>query len=210
MFSTNKQAQKSRAIVLTTIAIVIWLLIIGTSIAEKLSQYNVFRLSPEMSEYFVFKTPEEFCEKKGEGGIWENNYSFAFVDKKGNLVLILTDEEVQTYKNNSHYLQVLQAVLGDTRDIGVEINYEYDPLYFIEFAPTCGIEVSEDFRTITKGPGGNRFHVSVVAAACMEIQILNGVPSDEITVDYYLYDENGNVKQHISFPEAIDTEYVLE
>ena len=210
MFSTNKQTQKTRAIVLTIIAIVMWLLVIGISIADKLSQYNVFRLSPEMSEYFVFKTPKEFCETKGEGGIWENNYSFAYVDKRGNLVLILTDEEIQTYKNNSHYLQVLQAVLGDTRDIGVEINYNYDPLYYIKFASRCGIEVSEDFKTFTKGPGGDRFYVPVVAAACMDIQILNGVPSDEISVDYYLYDENGNVKQHISYPEDLDVEYELK
>ncbi len=163
-----------------------------------------------MSENFVFKTPEEFCEKKGEGSIWENNYSFAFVDKKGNLVLILTDEEIQTYKNNSHYLQVLQAVLGDTRDIGVTINYDYDPLYYIEFAPTCGFEISEDFKTLTKGPGGNRFYMPVLASACMDVQILSGVPSDEISVDYYLYDENGNIKQHISYPEDIDKEFVLE
>ena len=186
---------------------------VGLRYVREMPHYNFYRLNPEMSKFIVSETPEDFCEKKGEGTIWQNNYSFAFVDFKGNLILILTDEQIQIYKNNLYTLQVLQAVLGDTRDIGVVVNYDdelYDFLGFIKFAPRCGIKVSEDYKTFTKGPGGNRFYVPLIAEACMQLQFINGVPSEEIGVDYYLYDENGNVKQHISYPEDLNKEIVLE
>ena len=183
---------------------------VGVRYVREMPHYNFYRLDPEMSKFIVFETPEDFCEKKGEGGIWQDNYTFAFVDPKGYLILILTDEQVQIYKNNLYTLQILQAVLGNTRDIGVQITDETDFFGFIEFAPTCGIKVSEDYKTFTKGPGGNRFYVPFVAEACMQLQFINGVPSEEIGVDYYLYDENGNVKQHISYPEDLNKEIDLE
>ena len=183
---------------------------VGLRYVREMPHYNFYRLNPEMSKFIVFETPEDFCEKKGEGGIWQDNYTFAFVDPKGYLILILTDEQVQIYKNNLYTLQILQAVLGNTRDIGVQITDETDFFGFIEFAPTCGIKVSEDYKTFTKGPGGNRFYVPFVAEACMQLQFINGVPSEEIGVDYYLYDENGNVKQHISYPEDLNKEIDLE
>ena len=183
---------------------------VGVRYVREMPHYNFYRLNPEMSKFIVFETPEDFCEKKGEGGIWQDNYTFAFVDPKGYLILILTDEQVQIYKNNLYTLQILQAVLGNTRDIGVQITDETDFFGFIEFAPTCGIKVSEDYKTFTKGPGGNRFYVPLIAEACMQLQFINGVPSEEIGVDYYLYDENGNVKQHISYPEDMNKEITLE
>ena len=183
---------------------------VGVRYVREMPHYNFYRLNPEMSKFIVFETPEDFCEKKGEGGIWQDNYTFAFVDPKGYLILILTDEQVQIYKNNLYTLQILQAVLGNTRDIGVQITDETDFFGFIEFAPTCGIKVSEDYKPFTKGPGGNRFYVPLIAEACMQLQFINGVPSEEIGVDYYLYDENGNVKQHISYPEDMNKEITLE
>ena len=208
MFNTKKY--KHYVIIATVIMLLSMLISVAISYVKTIPHYNVYRLTPEMSEFFVYETPKDFCEKKGNDTIWENAYSFAWVDWKGNLILVLTDEEIEYYKWNSHDLQVLQAVLGDSRDIGVQINYDYDPLYYLEFAPRCGIQISEDFRTFTKGPGGNRLFVPIIATACMTMQLLNGVPSDEIKVDYYLYDENGNVEQHLSYPEDLDKEIVLK
>ena len=45
------------------------------------------------------QTPEEFCENIGKNTLLENSYTYARVNEKGNLILILNDEELQMWKN---------------------------------------------------------------------------------------------------------------
>ena len=169
-----------------------------------IGQYNIYKLDPVVCE-FVIGDPHEFCETKGKDHLLENNYTYAFVDKKENLILIMSRDDIQDYKNASYDLQILQAVLGDSKDIGVEINYENDPLYYIEYAPNCGMEISDDFKTISQSKGDVTY-IGPLLSACFKMQLLEGVPSEEISVEFIRYNQDGTVYKVMEFPRDFGKE----
>jgi hypothetical protein len=100
-------------------------------------------------------------------------------------------------------LQVLQCVLGDTRDIGVKVDYSDDYLEFLKDAHTCGFDISEDYTKIVESPEDNGWYYPLIVAACIEMQVFMGKTCDEIIVEYWEVDENGETLDHIvAYPQS--------
>ena len=144
-------------------------------------------------EYLFDLTPEEFCKSEGKGTILENGYSSVKVDEAGFLCLKLSDVEIKKWRNSQYDVRVLQAVLGESRDIGVSVTLEGNPLadLFIEHADNCGYEISEDFKQIIISFDDDVSYIAIIVSACLFMQVTDGTPSDEANVEYVRFDENG-------------------
>lgn len=148
-------------------------------------------------------SPKDFCKNKGEGTDLYDGYTFAKVDKNGYLILLLNDKELKEWKNKCLDLQILQAVLGDTRNIGVEISISEE--YFIvgsllKYVDKCGYEISEDYKKVIVSPDDMISFFPFIMTACETMQMMNGTPTDEIKIEYIKVDENGKIIEKTIYP----------
>ena len=125
------------------------------------TQYTVFELSPMILKAMVGKdiSPEGFLLTKGKDTALFNAYTYARVNRDGNLILIMSEEEIIAYKNSNIdvRLGVFQRILGEERDIGVEPYMPEDDLVktFLDGLDTCGLEISYDYTKIYESPDDN-------------------------------------------------------
>lgn len=166
---------------------------------------SVVHLSPFMCGFMLKGiTPEEFHETKGKNTILEGKYSHAEVDDDGCLILTLENKVISEWKNSFRVLHILQLVLGDSRDIGIIVDYSMEFMHLMEYAYSCGFEISDDFSRVIQSPGDNDWYYPSIVAACAQMQVFEGKTCSEVCVEFLKVDENGEVIETIIFPE--DTE----
>ena len=166
--------------------------------------YAVLHIPPVVCQYTPDGiTPEVFCATKGADTILNGNYAYAKVDKDGCLILIVEKEIVDEWKNSLLPLQILQCVLGDSRDIGITVDYSYDFLNYMERAESCGFEIAEDFKKIIDGPGDNSWYCPFIFTACIELQMFEGKDCKDIFVELYRYDDNGELLEYDCYPDFL-------
>ena len=168
--------------------------------------YNKIIIDPNDCEALFHLTPEEFCNTKGKGTHIENRYTFARVNKKGYLILVLSDKELNYWKSMRHDVAILQAVLD--KDIGVDMSrYLEDKdhiMYgFFENADKCGFEISDDYSSIIASPNDDRGYFPFIMQGCIFMQMCEGIPTDEIRVEYIVLDENQNIIEKIVHPDSL-------
>lgn len=176
------------------------LIVVIFAFSYRLSNLNYYRISPENAKLFGISSPQEFCATQGENSAFEGRYIYAHVDSKGWLLLVMSDYQVFRVKNDTYVLEMLQAMLGSQRDIGVSVNWNDDPLGFLKDAPNCGLEFSSDFTRVVEGPDDLPWYYMFAVPGCAMIQILNGVPSDQVKVEYVVVDEYGSESEEIGWP----------
>ena len=158
------------------------------------ANYSTLHFSPVMCEAaFYGIKPEEFCTTRGAGTFLENRYLEAKVDADGCLILTLENDVISEWKNTFVELQMLQCVFGDTRDIGITIDYSMDFMSFMENADTCGFEISEDFTEIIASPDDNRWYCPFITLACQTMQIFEGKTCTEVKVTYMEINDEGEI-----------------
>ena len=180
------------------------LAVLGAGAVFFFTQYTVLHLPPKVSGIMLDgATPDEFCETEGKDTWLEGKYASATVDKDGCLILVLRKKVAAEWKNSFYPVQVLQCVLGDTRDIGVKVDYSDDYLEFLKDAHTCGFEISKDYTQIVESPEDNGWYYPLIVPACIEMQVFMGKTCDEIIVEYWEVDENGETLDHIvAYPQS--------
>ena len=166
--------------------------------------YTVLHIPPEPCGYMLQgTTPEDFVAQKGSDTWLEGKYLFSHVDEDGCLILVLPNRAIAEWKNSLLPLQVLQCVLAN-RDLGVDVNYSLDFAHQMEYAETCGFEIADDYTKIVDGPGDNTFYFPLIMAACIEMQVFNGVPCSEIRVEYLEIDAEGKILDKVVFPDDVE------
>ncbi len=148
--------------------------------------------------------PEEFCETKGKNTFLQNRYLSAETDKDGCLILTLNNDVIAEWKNSFTSLQVLQCVLGDSRQIGISIDYSKDYMDYMKDAHTCGFEISEDFTQVIESPEDNGWYYPLVMVACATMQVFEGKTCSEVRVEYLEVNNNGEIIEEINFPDNIE------
>lgn len=161
------------------IALVLITLIVAIVIFDPSEQRNTYVLTPEICGFFFTKTPEEFFE---EYYPWystcEDFRKNAEIDKNGNLILHLTEEQ-----ENAH-LQFWESF----DDIGIE-----------EFKKVPGVEVADDYASYTIT--GTKEEVKYILAYyhpltlefCMKYrQLYSGKDPETITITANLVDSTTN------------------
>ena len=176
-------------------------------------QYDVYKLSPNVCSVVLDTFPEEFVNKQGEGTNLENGYTYAKTDMRGNLILVLTNEQTNDWKNGDFGLQILSKLWEGKKDIGVEIKErDYDttePLlrlwnYYYKMALTSGLELSDDYTQVIANSGDDVFYFPWFVHMGVAMQVFEGVPSEEIHVEYIEYDEKGQIVKHAAWPDNAD------
>ena len=107
----------------TLIKITIFIIAIIVLIILFHVRYDVYRLSPNVCTVVLDTSPKEFMNDQGEGTILDGGYTYAKIDTKGNLVLILTKEESDAWKNSDFGIQILAKLWEGERDIGIQISF---------------------------------------------------------------------------------------
>ena len=165
------------------------------------SNFTVLHIPPVVCEMMLNGTsPEIFCETKGQGTWLENKYKKVKVDDDGCLVLTLNKDIVYAWKNSFFELHVLQCVLGENRDIGINVDYSMDFLNYMRDAYTCGFEISNDYSNVIKSPEDNGWYYPLVIPACIKMQVFEGKACESIRVEYVEIDETGEVLDRIISP----------
>ena len=166
--------------------------------------YSVYELSPTMCKMMLESsvTPESFVASQGEGTVIENRYIYAKVNREGNLLLVLNNSQRDEWKNSQVMLQILSRLWEDKKDIGVDIIDSTDISYELIIRPgvTCGLELSEDYTKVIAEPEDDSFYYQWFILMGIEMQFFEGIPSDEIYVEYIEYNSDGQVCKHLVWP----------
>jgi len=196
---------KIKSIVSILLSILLIAMLFPSCNEEEIVDKTTLHLSPIMCGYVLQGvTPEEFCSSKGKGTFLKDKYLQAYVDDDGCLILTLKNETISEWKNTFIELQVLQCMFGDTRDIGITIDYSLDFMGFMKNAGTCGYEISEDFTKVIESPGDNSWYFSLTNAGCAVMQALEGKKTcTELKVEHITIDENGEVIDTYVFPDDV-------
>lgn len=128
-------------------------------------------------------TPEEFCSTRGNDTYIKGKYLSANVDEDGCLILKVNSGVIKEWKSSILVIQILQCVLGDSRDIDINLDYSMDALGFMENAHSCGLEISDDFTQVIAHPNSSRLYSTFVMPACVLIQMFEGKTCKEIKAD---------------------------
>ncbi len=169
---------------------------------EKISNQTTLHIPPILCEAMLFGvTPAGFCDTEGQGTFLEKKFLQAHVDDDGCLILTLERNIINEWKNTFVDMQVLQCVLGDSRDIGITIDYSKDFMNYMEDAHTCGFEISEDFTKIVASPDDNHWYYPLITSACAMQQVLEGKICTEIKVTYVDVNDDGEVISTTIFPD---------
>ena len=166
-------------------------------------QYNEYRLSTKICKTVFGMDPETFVNKQGKDTLLENGYTNAWVTSDQVLVLQLTDTQLDSWRNSDMSLQILQKILGEEKEIVTEIIPPTDhPLWETLYggAETCKYEIAEDYSKIVVGPGQDRSFRLVIPQACLMMQLLEGIPSDEMSVEYLEMNSIGQITDHEFYP----------
>ena len=170
-----------------------------------ISQSHKFYLSPSVCNLMLGESdPANFCANKGKGTWLENKYIYASVDDNGYLVLILSDKVTKEWKNSFYELRILQCILGSERDIGVDINYSSGDK-MMELAHGCGYEISDDYTQFIESPGDTRWYSPLIMSACIKMQFFEKKPCDDITVEFLVVNNNGEIIERFIYSPDIGT-----
>ncbi len=167
-----------------------------------MTNYSRYKLSPEFLKMWVDLSPEEFITNKAD----VYPFTYAKIDEEGNLILWLSKDNIAAWKNNSSSMQVLQRVLGEDRDIGVQIIEPEDTIMkeLYENAHLCGLEVSEDYTKIYESPDDNPRYFGATISGCILMQLLEGKDCDQISVEYTILNEKGEITRYIIWPDDVN------
>lgn len=190
-------------IIVGVIAVVLLLICLGGVIY--FSNCNKIVIDSNRCQSMFEMSPKDFCKNKGEGTDLYDGYTFAKVDKDGYLILFLSNNELKEWKNKLVGLQILQAVLGDARDIGVEISISEDDFIvgsLLKYTDKCGYEISEDYKKVIVSPDDMISFFPFIMSACEMMQIMNGTPTDQTQIEYIKVDLNGNIIEKTIWPDV--------
>ena len=99
---------------------------------------------------------------------------------------------------------MLQCVLGDARDIGIQVDYSKDFFHLMEDAQTCGYEISNDYTKVIESYEDNSWYYPVIMSACVKMQMFEGKTCSDIRVEFFIVDANGEIIETITYPDDIE------
>ena len=175
-----------------TIMFILFLVLVVTN-------YNYYKISPVICELAIGSSPEEFVNTSGVDTMLFRGYTYSKLDTDGNLILILSDKELEQWKKTSLSLEILRIVTNDAIDLGID--ERYTPENFIEeisinSAKRVKMQVSSDFTEITYGEEGSRIISGYLVNACAIMQIINGFDINEYRIEEIMYNNEGDILVH--------------
>lgn len=163
-----------------------------------LFNYNCYKLTPNICELALGESPKDFVQTNGGDSIISNSYTYAKMDRDGNLILILSNSQLRAWKENSISIEILRIVTDRELDIGKM--GEFVPADFIEeniieLAKNTEIEVSEDYKKIIVKSNSSTIISWALQNACTMMQIFNDVEEEDFLLEILIYN-NGELTEH--------------
>lgn len=196
---------KNKSILSFLLSVLLTIMFFSSCQKKEISDQTTLHIPPILCESMLDgTTPTNFCTTKGAGTFLEGRYLQAHVDDDGCLILTLKNKTISEWKNTFPSLQVLQCVLGESKDIGITIDYSKDFMDYMKDAHTCGYEISEDFTTVVESPDDNSWYFPFTTLACATMQVFEGKTCVEIKVEHIEIDADGKVIDTFIFPDDTD------
>ena len=163
--------------------------------------FDTYVLTPNMCNKWGLLgtdiTPEQFCSTKGEGTYLTEGYTFAKVDKNGNLILVLTSKQKNAWKNANTSLQFLQKIYGEEKQIVTEIIPVTSPSFVASLyehaAEEAPKQISTDYTYITETPSDTWLYSTTLMSGCMAMQLFEGKSVEDMRVEYVMVLKDGSV-----------------
>ncbi len=173
---------------------------------SKDAELHEFRLSTKICKTILGVDSKDFYKTKGKNTLLENGYTKVGLTEDDVLILHLTEAQVDSWCNSNVFLQILQKILGPDKKIVSQMIAPTDPFYsnlYKDADTQCGFEISDDFSKIVAGPEDDKTYWLVLPPACLMMQVLEGKPSEEISVEYFEYNSEGVLTSHSFFPTYV-------
>lgn len=179
--------------------VVISLIIIFMSVFI-VTKLDIYRIPTVACNTLFGTTPNNFIKTQGAGSLLQNGYTFAWVDKDGNLAIAMTDQQRDQWKQACVWLQVLSLAVD--KDLGVEIRPSDDWTYSwaLQVAPTCNYEISEDYTQLVANPDSSIFIFPFLMGGCIMMQVLDKKACEDICVEYIELNKNGEIIDRVLYP----------
>ena len=179
------------------LSITVILIILLLCLAGCLGETQTFEFSPDLCEYILKMTPEEFINCNGKGTDIEGLFYDAKIDENGNLLFLMKKRNVEKWKESIFALYILDIRMGGNPKIGVDsANAEiiFDDGYskiLIEGAREYSQTISDDFTEIVSHYGDPVTMYPFLMTGCAYMQIFEGAIADEIDITYIFLNKNG-------------------
>lgn len=184
-------------VIMPIISVVIAASILFAVASYKFSrEYNVYKFSPAVCAGVFSKTPEEFVETS------LLDCTYKKVDREGNLIIVMTDDEVDSWGWLYWDNELIRRLQGKGRDPNFVESIINNPMaiYAINDAETSGVKVSEDCTQVVYEGDVDPFFLAFVLPACLLRQTVSGVDFDKVKIEFTFYDKYGEVEYQSTFP----------
>ena len=168
--------------------------------------YTTYKLSPSVCNVILGVTPSNFVDNQGQDTLLKNGYTYAKIDKDGNLILILSKSEENAWKSRIFTLAILDTIWGEKSNLGVEFIGPQDDFEktLFDAVVSCGLELSQDYTMVVAESKDNTLYYPWFINMGVTMQVFEGVPSEEIRVEYIEYNQNGKIVNHVVWPDDAD------
>ena len=159
--------------------IIILILVVAARYMYYISSLNTFVIPSSIAEYVVGDTPASFVENKGHDTFFEGNFAYSKVDKDNNLILKLTDSQLDNLK-----LKLISEISNAKQKYHISKNYD-------KITVRTYRETAVDDMVMSLG----------MVYSCAMYQLLNEIEPQSIKVEWYLIDAgNGTVLDSLFWP----------
>lgn len=202
-----------------TVSVILFLLVLMVVICcactdgENGITENVYNISPTLCNTLFSCTPKEFYLTKGRTTLLKDNFTNAEMDENGNLVLELSEEQKEQWIAVSFHMQVFYKILDENSgkkqhpfllnmtdslremlETQIELS-ESDTIRktFIQDKECFDYDISDDYTKVVVDYNDDGLALIAVLPACIHMQVLNGIESNDIRVELVRLNEDGSV-----------------
>lgn len=172
------------------------------------SRYDIYTISPEACTTLFYLSPEEFCEKSGRDTELQNEYTYARVDRKGNLILVLDAVQLENWTD---WTEEFLGRMSNKSNVSTK-DHTYVGLFpnkddFMSGADSAGFSVSSDYSKVTVEYDADFSYLFIVLPSCVKMQIVDGKAMEKISVQFIFKGKSeGEIQYQSVWPED-DTIY---
>ena len=167
------------------------------------SKYDMYTISPKACATLFSCSPAEFCEQAGKDTELQGGYTYARVDRNGNLILVLDNSELESWVFwDREFLSHMQRVTNTSSEGNGYIGLFPNKEDFMNGAGNSGFAVSDDYSKVTVEYNADLTYLFMVLPSCVKMQIAEGKDMETIKIEFVFEGEDeGEIQYQSVWPD---------